>query len=139
MASSMNELFAQLLSQRLQNYTANPPEKPTLLMAPGKIRGLVSPGTIDLTKLPVANLGNGYWGTVHSASREVNGKEMLYPQIVNGQLLDDDSAFQHALQTGQHLGIFTNGDAADEYANKLHNDWSQGKIPGVQMPPSGER
>lgn len=106
-----------------------------LYMAPGPADGLITPGTIDLTKLPVANLGNGMWGTVRSASREVNGKEVLYPTIVNGKPLSDDQAFAYAMKTGQNLGVFNNGDSADAYAERLHEDWQAGKIAGVQMPP----
>ncbi len=108
-----------------------------LYMAPGPADGLVRPGTIDLTTLPAVNLGNGMWGTVHSASREVNGVEVLYPQIVNGKLVSDDEAFRYAMQTGRNLGTFTDGDAADKYALRLHNDWAAGKIPGVQMTAPG--
>jgi hypothetical protein len=106
-----------------------------LFMAPGPADGLVTPGNIDLTTLPPVKLDGGKWGTVNSASREVNGKEILYPTIVNGKQLSDDEAFAYAQKTGKNLGVFKDGAAADSYARRLHEDWEQGKIPGVQMNP----
>lgn len=105
-----------------------------LYMAPGTTNGLVSSGNIDLTSLPAVDLGNGRWGTVNSASREVNGREVLYPTIVNGRQMSDDDAFKYAQQTGRNLGTFKDGDAADAYAQRLHEDWQAGKIPRVAMP-----
>lgn len=105
----------------------------SLYMAPGPADGLIAPGNIDLKQLPPVQLEGGKWGTVHSASREVNGKEILYPTIVNGKQLSDDEAFKYAMKTGKNLGVFKDGDAADKYAERLHSDWEAGKIPGVQM------
>lgn len=109
-----------------------------LFMAPGETKGLVTPGTIDLSQLPVAYLPSGMWGTVRSASRDVNGRELLYPTIINGIPVDDDTAFKYAMRTGKHLGIFKDGDSADVYAQRLHEDWQAGKIPGVAMPQSSQ-
>ena len=107
-----------------------------LYMAPGPTQGLLQSGTIDLTQLPAVNLGDGSWGTVHSESREVPGiGEVLYPTIVNGRQVSSDEAFQHAIKTGRHLGVFKDGTTADRYAQRLHEDWQAGRIPGVQMQP----
>lgn len=105
-----------------------------MFMAPGPAEGLVTPGTIDLVRLPAVQREDGRWSTVDSASREVDGKEILYPTIVGGQKVSDKEAFDHAMSTGQNLGVFEDAASADAYAKRLHGDWEAGKIPGVAMP-----
>lgn len=120
-------------SRTVQQGLQPTPQKKELFMAPGPMEGLIRHGNINLLELPPVDLGNGMWGTVRSASREVNGEEVLYPTIVNGKPLSDDEAFAYAMKTGKNLGVFKSGEHADKYAQRLHSDWEAGKIPGVQM------
>lgn len=86
----------------------------------GKFPGLVEKGNIDLTKRTKVDMGDGTYGTVFSESREEDGKEVLYPRIVNGKLLSSEEAWKHYKKTGEHLGKFDNPEDADAYAEKLH-------------------
>lgn len=106
-----------------------------LYTAPGPTKGMTAPGNINLRSLPPVDLGNGQWGTVRSASSEQDGKEVLYPTIVNGRPMDEDAARDYAFKTGRNLGTFKDPASADAYAQRLHSDWEKGVIPGVQMSP----
>ena len=127
----------------------NPPlKKSPLYTAPGATRGMVQPGNIDLQQLPAIDNGDGSWSTVNSTSftdedpkSPTFGKEVLVRGILNGKRVDPrNPAIAQALRdeyrrTGQHLGVFDNGDNADEYAQRLHNDWEANKIPGLAVKP----
>ena len=97
----------------------------------GNPKGMTAPGNIDLRQLHSVKSPDGGWGTVYSSNNEVNGKETVYPGLVNGHYLSDDAAYKNAEQTGRHLGQFSNPQDASNYAQKLHEDWEKGLIPGV--------
>lgn len=122
-----------------------------LFMAPGPAQGLATPGNINLKQLPVIKNPDGSYSTVNSQSfyddkvgSPTYGKEVLVRGIMNGKRVEDqfkdDKAGTAALKQqyyrdGLHLGAFSDGDAADAYATRLHEDWMNGKIPGVAMLP----
>jgi hypothetical protein len=125
---------------------AGTPQLKPLYMAPGPANGLVQPGNMDLRKLPVIENPDSTYSTVNSTSFQDEkpgsptfGKEVLVRGILNGQKVDpEDPAVLQKLKdqyyaTGQHLGVFKDGDSANAYAQRLHEDWQNGKIPGVQM------
>ncbi len=88
--------------------------------------GMVEQGNVELWNRP-AYLHPDYktsknYGTTESFSREdEDGKEVLVPQIVDGNRLTQDEAWKHYKDTGQHLGKFDGPDKADQYATALHN------------------
>ena len=45
---------------------------------------------------------------------------VLLPSIVNGEILDEEDAIQHYLDTGEYLGKFDTDAEADAYAEMLH-------------------
>ena len=75
---------------------------------------LLAPGTIDLSQRqlidnpPDPSKPDPYsYGSEYSArSRMEDGNIMSYPTIYDGQVHDWREAFDHAQQTGQHLGIY---------------------------------
>lgn len=107
------------------------------MYAYGNPPGMTKPGNIDLRKLmAVGEPGTNHWGTVYSSNNELsNGRETVYPGIVNGQFLpatkENDGARRAVEQTGRHLGEFSNSDDASNYAQKLHVDWESPGIMGL--------
>ena len=67
---------------------------------------------------------DGTYSTVDTFSREEDGMEVLVPSVikVNGQWkhVDEDTAWQHYLQTGENFGKFRTPEEADAYARQLH-------------------
>jgi len=67
---------------------------------------------------------DGSYSTVDTFSREEDGMEVLVPSVikVNGQWkhVDEDTAWQHYLQTGENFGKFRTPEEADAYARQLH-------------------
>jgi hypothetical protein len=87
--------------------------------------GPLEPGNIDLAHRPVHHNPDGSISTVRSMSfqDEKGGPEILVPTIADdGTPLSDDQAIALYHRTGKHLGKFANPDAADAYAQKLHED-----------------
>lgn len=137
------------------NLTPSPSSTGSIYVNPNtpKPLGMIQPGNIDLTKLPVVRNPDGGYSTVYGTSftdekedSPTYGKEVLVRGIRNGQTQfdlesSDPSKRQAALnglkqdyyKTGKHLGVFSNPNDADRYAIQLHNDWSQGYIPNVAM------
>jgi hypothetical protein len=87
--------------------------------------GLLSPGIIDLNNRKILRNADGSISTELSFSREINGQEVLVPQVVDGKKLSQDEAWQHYLQTGEHLGVFDTPEHADAYAKEIHNRQDQ--------------
>jgi hypothetical protein len=138
MASTPTDYSA--LAQQHGAITSLSAERP-LYMAPGPANGLVKPGNVDLTQLQVIDNGDGSYSTVYGTSftdenedSPTYGKEVLVRGIINGKKTDDiDALREKYAKDGQTLGVFKDGDSADQYAQRLHQDWEDGKIPGVQM------
>jgi hypothetical protein len=88
-----------------------------------KPSGLLTPGNIDLHNRPVVHNPDGTISTVRSISiSDDQGRGILIPTVVGNKVVSNDEAIAHYKQTGEHLGIFTNEDAADAYAQTLHEE-----------------
>jgi hypothetical protein len=81
--------------------------------------GLVTPGNIDVNKLPAVQNPDGTISTVRSMSVNIDGKEVLIPTVINGRVVSDEEAIQSYLKTGRHLGIFSSPEAATAYGKSL--------------------
>jgi hypothetical protein len=88
-----------------------------------KPAGLLTPGNIDLHNRPVVHNPDGTISTVRSISiTDDKGRGILIPTVVGNKVVSNDEAIAHYKQTGEHLGIFKNEDAADAYAQTLHEE-----------------
>ena len=87
--------------------------------------GRYGKGNIDLNKRKVVVNRDGSISTERSFSVNIDGKETLLPTVINGKIVDEDTAIDHYLKTGEHLGQFDTVEEAEDYAEKLHNrqDW----------------
>ena len=81
--------------------------------------GLVTPGNIDVSKLPAVRNPDGTVSTVRSMSVNINGKEVLIPTVINGRVVSEEEAIQSYLKTGRHLGMFSSPEAATAYGKSL--------------------
>jgi hypothetical protein len=80
-------------------------------------------GNIDLHSRPVVTMPNGEIATVRSMTFEEDGKFILVPSISpDGKVLTEKEAWQLYKETGQYLGKFDSEEAADKYAEELHNE-----------------
>lgn len=86
--------------------------------------GLLTPGNIDLNHRPVVHNADGTISTVRSMSIGIDGgREVLIPTVSDdGRILSSEEAIQQFQRSGRHLGIFANVDAANAYAQRLHDD-----------------
>lgn len=83
----------------------------------------IEAGNIDLLHRPIAKNADGSISTVRSMSFGEGGREILVPTVgPKGEILSEDEAINLYHKTGQHLGKFSNPDAATAYAEKLHKD-----------------
>lgn len=87
--------------------------------------GMVSPGNIDLDKRKVFNGPSGDYRTENSISIGTDQGEVLIPTVINGHQLSEQGAIAHYNSTGENLGVFKTPDAADAYAQKLHERQAQ--------------
>lgn len=103
----------------LQSQSTNPPTQ-----------GQKEAGNIDLTKQPsVDNPYTGGKSTVWSMSIGTDKGEVLIPRVTpDGKVLSEQEAIDNYKKTGKHLGVFDSPDNANTYAEKLHNDYENGKI-----------
>lgn len=103
--------------------------------APGA-NGLIVPGNIDLNNRPMVDNGDGSYSTVNSISFNDGQYEVLIPTVSDdGQMMSDQEAIQNYRQTGKHLGKFNSVDAADAYAEQLHQEQAQVYDARRAMPP----
>lgn len=78
-------------------------------------------GNIDLSNRPRVKNADGSTSTVRSMSfGDDQGNEILVPTVVNGKVVSDKEAIDNYRQTGQHLGKFKSVDAANKFAQTLH-------------------
>lgn len=83
-------------------------------------------GNIDLYNRPQYRNADGSVSTVDSTSFNIHGKEVLLPSVwmKDGKAYrssDGDEILQHLYDTGELLGVFDTVDAANSYAEKLHD------------------
>ena len=122
------------------------PSAPPTTISPGAtnpigfhpVPGMIQPGNIKLNNRPVVKNDDGSESTEYSVSiANGKGQEVLLPTIVDGRFLTPNgkipihdskeekemfrAAWQHYLQTGEHLGIFDTPEHANSYANIVHN------------------
>ena len=76
-------------------------------------------GNIDLNNRPIYPWGNGDYSSLESIGINVDGREVLIPKVVNGQLLNAGDAINHFNKTGEHLGKFMTPDEASKFAIQL--------------------
>jgi hypothetical protein len=91
-------------------------------MATNALAGWAVPGNIDLNARPVVKNKDGSISTVRSMSINVDGLEYLIPTVSDdGRIMGDQEAVDTFFRTGKHLGAFRSIDAANAYAERLHN------------------
>jgi hypothetical protein len=89
---------------------------------PTNAPGLIAPGNINIHQRPVVRNADGSVSTVRSMTfTDENGNAVLVPSVIAGRgIVSPREAYKHYQQTGQHLGIFDTPEAADAYAQSLH-------------------
>lgn len=110
LASLVQSLAPNLLGQVIKGITE-----------PQGVPGLVKPGNIDLGKRKVLNNPDGSISTESSMSIGTDEGEVLIPTVVNGKRLSEEEAIKYYEKTGEHLGIFNSVEAANRFAESLHN------------------
>lgn len=97
--------------------------------------GMVTPGNVNLHNRKTAHNPDGSISTVRSITVTGDrGQAVLLPTVVGGRVVSNDDAISHYLQSGEHLGVFTDESAAGRYAESLHQLQAReyGTIPPVQ-------
>lgn len=85
--------------------------------------GQTEVGNIDAARRPVVKNKDGSVSTVRSRRFGFDGEEVLLPTVSDdGRIMDDAETVATYRATGKHLGKFTSGAAADDYAENLHLD-----------------
>jgi GNAT superfamily N-acetyltransferase len=100
------------------------------------------PGNINLQNRPHVDNGDGTFSSVLSKSFEIDGREVLIPTISDdGKHMTDEQALDQYRRTGRHLGQFNTPDAADAFAQLLHEQQARqfGDMPSVAEPQRGRR
>lgn len=83
--------------------------------------GMLEEGNIDMSTRPLVKNKDGSVSTVRSMSINEDGKEVLIPTVSDdGRILTEKQAIDLYHRTGRHLGKFSSVEAANKYAQKLH-------------------
>jgi hypothetical protein len=85
------------------------------------------PGNIDVHARPVVKNADGSISTVRSMTiTDAQGNAILIPTIIAGRgQVSPEEAIRFYEQTGQHLGKFNSIEAADTFAQRLHEQQAQ--------------
>lgn len=118
-AGWLAEYFGPTVDPKAVNYAIGTGMGGTLRTATGE-ESEIEPGNIDLAKRPVVRNPDGSVSTVSSIGIEMDGRHFVIPTIVNGQRVTPEQAIDYFKKTRQHLGAFSNREAADEFAQRLH-------------------
>lgn len=82
---------------------------------------VVEPGNINIDNRKVVLNPDGTFSTEESLSYQgEDGSETLIPTVINGRHMTPEMAIEFAERSGQHLGKFTDPQAAEMYAEILH-------------------
>lgn len=101
--------------------TTNAPKNEPMYTLNGDFPGMIQTGNIDIANRPTVKLPDGRIATVRSASFNIDGKEVLLPTVSkDGKLWTDQEAVDNYRKTGENLGVFNSPEAADRYAQALH-------------------
>ena len=82
--------------------------------------GRYGEGNIDLNNRIVVHNEDGSISTERSFSTNIDGMEVLLPTVIYGEIWDEEDAIDHYFDTGEYLGIFSTVEAAEDYAERLH-------------------
>lgn len=89
-------------------------------MTSNKPAGMITPGNIDLNNRPRVSNPDGSYSTVRTMTFEEGGKTIMVPTIINGKQVSTKEAIDYYHKTGQHMGIFKDQKAADQYDEEMH-------------------
>ena len=108
-----------------------PPAGSMFDTSPQNAEGLVVPGNINIHQRPVVRNADGSISTVRSMTfTNPDGSAVLVPSVIEGRgTVSPPEAYRYYQQTGQHLGVFDTPEAADAYAQSLHEQQAQEYVP----------
>lgn len=94
------------------------------------VKGLLTPGNLDLSKRPTVKNADGSISTVRSITVDADGKALLLPTVIGDKVVSNEEAIAHWRKTGENLGVFDNSENADAYAQSLHEEQAAQYGPG---------
>ena len=115
-----------------------------MYVLPGRQKGLVQRGNIDLNnrpEVPTPGAPAGTVSTVRTISIGTDRGEVLIPTVirVNGKwtVASNQQAIDHYRRTGENLGVFKTVAAANAYSEALHNEQANRPLGAkVEGPPT---